>query len=165
MDKQTKKAASVFILILCSSLFHQLKAQETVPAAGSNASGTGGSVSYTIGQIEYTRISATGGSVSQGIQMPYEITVITSVSPSPGFSLKCTAYPNPAAGVLNLKVSNISSDNLTYELNDLNGKILETKKVSETETSINLSQYADAIYFLNVFDLDKKVESFRIVHN
>ena len=162
---QKNKAAALFILFMLSVLFPELKAQETVPAAGSNASGTTGTVSYTVGQIEYTLNSATTGSMAQGIQLPYEISLITSVSPAPGFSLTCIAYPNPAAGVLNLKVGNMVSESLSYTLIDSQGKLLETKQVIAAESLVMLSQYPDAIYFLTIYNLGKKIETFRIIHN
>jgi hypothetical protein len=161
---QKNKAAGLFILFLLSTAFIELKAQETVPAAGSNASGTGGTVSYTVGQVEYTRISASSGSMAQGIQLPYEIFVVTAVSPSREISLTCAAYPNPAAGVVNLKVANIRSENISYALTDSQGKLLETKTIRGPETSIQLSQYPDAVFFLTVYEQDKKTETFRIIH-
>ena len=47
--------------------------QESVNASGGNATGSGGSISYTIGQIDYIEASGVGGSVNQGIQQAYEI--------------------------------------------------------------------------------------------
>lgn len=43
-------------------------AQEAVVAAGNNASGSGGSSSYSVGQVFFTNISGGGGSVGQGVQ-------------------------------------------------------------------------------------------------
>lgn len=43
-------------------------AQQVQPASGSNASGSGGSVSYTIGQVFYEPMTGPSGSTDQGIQ-------------------------------------------------------------------------------------------------
>ena len=72
------------IMFLCSIFIASLQAQETIPATGGNASGSGGSVSYTIGQITYRTISGTNGAVTQGIQQPYEISVVTAVENTEG---------------------------------------------------------------------------------
>jgi hypothetical protein len=48
-------------------------AQTATVSAGGNAIGTGGSVSYSVGQIAYTNNSNSNGSVAQGVQYPYEI--------------------------------------------------------------------------------------------
>jgi uncharacterized protein (TIGR02145 family) len=52
-----------------------LTMQNTIPAAGGNAKGSGGSASFTVGQIFYTKLSGTNGSVVQGIQQPHEISM------------------------------------------------------------------------------------------
>ncbi len=160
-----KKAPFVFILFLLNTLFLDLKAQEAVPASGSNASGAGGTASYTIGQMEYTQNNSAAGSVSQGIQIPYEISVVTFISPDQKTSLKCIAYPNPTSGAVNLEIGHRDFGSLSYTLVNSQGKLLETKKVMGSETLISLSPYPEAVYFLNIFDHDKKVETFRIVHN
>jgi hypothetical protein len=159
-----KKSFLLFSVFLFGSSYVALNAQETVPASGSNASGTGGSVSYTIGQTDYTQYTTAGGSVALGVQIPYEITVITAVSPLPNLSLTCTAYPNPASAALNLKMGTTPSDQLYYILTDAEGKVLEKKRVTEIETSISLGQYPNALYLLSIYEFDKKIESFRILH-
>jgi hypothetical protein len=57
-----------------------LMAQENVNASGSNASGSGGSASYSVGQVFYQIHSGSNGSVVEGVQQPYEISVITPCS-------------------------------------------------------------------------------------
>ncbi|MEE4177590.1 MAG: hypothetical protein V2I46_08780, partial [Bacteroides sp.] len=59
-------------LLLCFGV-HALFGQEAVVPAGGNATGSGGSVSYTAGQVFYLIHSGPSGSVSQGVQQPYEI--------------------------------------------------------------------------------------------
>jgi hypothetical protein len=61
------------VLFLCSHCFAAINAQETISPGGGNATGSGGSVSYTIGQVAYGAFSGTTGSVIQGIQQPYDI--------------------------------------------------------------------------------------------
>lgn len=73
--KKTKLKLCV-ILLLSIGLTTGLRAQETIPVTGGEASG-GGTVSYTAGQIIYTTNTGTSGSVTQGIQQPFEISVVT----------------------------------------------------------------------------------------
>ncbi len=47
-----------------------LMAQQGNVAAGGQAVGAGGSVSYSIGQVNYLSASGTGGSLNQGLQQP-----------------------------------------------------------------------------------------------
>ena len=97
-----KKLKLSTLLLLGLGLIGQ--AQETVPATGGNASGSGGSASYSIGQMVYTTNTGTNGSVAQGVQQPYEISVITGIEEAKGISLNCSAYPNPTIEFITLKV-------------------------------------------------------------
>lgn len=64
-------------LLLLTVGIGQLQAQNIVLASGGNAMGTGGSVSYSIGQLDYISVSGSYGSVSQGVQQP----VVSSTLP------------------------------------------------------------------------------------
>ena len=75
--KQQRKILSIFFLLgFCIAT---VQGQQTIPATGGNASGSGGSVSYTVGQILSSSISGANGSVVQGVQQPYEISVVTAL--------------------------------------------------------------------------------------
>ena len=78
--KQERKILS--ILFLCGFWTTIIQAQETIPATGGNATGNGGSVSYTVGQITYNALPGTNGIVAQGVQRTYEM---DSLSPSTYF--------------------------------------------------------------------------------
>ena len=71
------------------------QAQEAVSAAGGNTFGSGGTASYTVGQVAYTTNSSASGTITQGVQQPYEILVATGVAEAKGISLECIVYPNP----------------------------------------------------------------------
>ena len=141
-----------FLLCLTFPLF----AQETVPASGGEAKGSGGSVSYTVGQIFYTN----NGSVSQGVQQPYEIYVVNELDEAKNITLSC--FPNPTADFLTLKIEKIEFPTLFYSIYDINGKLLESKTVESNETIINMSHLAAATYFLKVTDQKKELKTFRI---
>ncbi|MEJ5266144.1 MAG: hypothetical protein WHT29_12590, partial [Bacteroidales bacterium] len=81
-----------------------LQAQESVNATGGNAFGSGGSVSYSVGQVVYTTNSGTNGSVAQGVQQPYEISVVTGLEEAKGINLSVSAYPNPTTDYLTLRI-------------------------------------------------------------
>ena len=107
------------IMLLLVLILTGLKAQEAIPSSGGNASGSGGSVNYSFGQIVYTTNTGINGSVAQGVQQPYEISVVTGVEEANGINLIWTAYPNPATDHLQLKVEsnfNFSLSTLTYSL-------------------------------------------------
>ena len=141
-----------------------LKAQEAIPASGGNASGGGGTANYTVGQVAYTTNTGSNGSVSQGVQQPFEISVVSGVETTT-IELACSAYPNPTTDKLTLRVENTEKLNLTYHLLDICGKLLESKKVEGSETCIPTGSLTPSIYFLKVFDGVYEVKTFKIIKN
>lgn len=142
-----------------------LHAQNTIPASGGNASGSGGSVSYSVGQIVYTKSTGTNGSSAQGVQQPYEISVVTGIEEALGISLEIMVYPNPATDFVKLKIENYEVQNLRYQLYDINGSLLQDNKIVGNETNIVMSYYMSATYFLKVTDNNKVVKTFKIIKN
>jgi hypothetical protein len=157
-----KKTSLIGFLLLGLSLT-RLCAQEVIPAAGGNDSGSGGSVSYTIGQVLYSTSIAANGSVAHGVQQPYEISVVNGLEKANGMNLICLAYPNPAIDLLILEVENYKSGKLTYQLYDISGKLLENKEISGSKTSIPIGKYTSEIYFLKLTENNKETKVFKIV--
>lgn len=157
------KLSAVFLLFIG---IQALKAQDAIPASGGNASGSGGSVSFTVGQVVYTTNSGTNGSVVQGIQQPYEISVVTGLETASGITLKYSVYPNPTIDLLNLKIDAPTSHSLqsmSYELLDMNSKLLEYRKVTEDVTLITMSDLPMATYFLKISENNIVVKTFKII--
>ena len=140
-----------------------LQAQTAVTATGGDASGSGGTVAYSVGQVVYTTNTGTNGSVAQGVQQPFEISVVTGIEEAKGINLMVSAYPNPTTDFLTLKVENYDNTNLSYQLLDMNGKLLESKKLECNQTSIVMSNLVPVTYFLKVIQGEKEVKTFKII--
>ena len=147
-------------LILSSSY-----AQEAVPTTGGEASGTGGTVSYTIGQPLYKTISSAGNSEAQGVQQPYEISIVAGMPELEGISLRCQVYPNPSTSYLLLEVENYDLNDLHYQLFDLSGKLLKSKKIEATTSTINMMDYVPSAYVLHVLSENISIQTFKIIKN
>lgn len=65
---------------------------------------------------------------------------------------KIKVYPNPATDFINIKINQKSS----YQLIDVNGKIVLQGKLGELENRIEISDKQAGIYFLNIADLQKR---------
>lgn len=65
---------------------------------------------------------------------------------------KIKVYPNPATDFINVEISQKSS----YQLIDVNGKIVLQGKLGELENRIEISGKQAGIYFLNIADLQKR---------
>ncbi len=79
-------------------------AQDVISASGGDASGNGGSGSYSIGQLFFMTHAGADGSVAGGVQQPWEISVVTGIHEATGINLVVSAFPNPAIDFLKLSV-------------------------------------------------------------
>ncbi len=66
--------------ILFSCITSSLGAQTSVNPAGGNLEGSGGNVSYTIGQTDYLSLDGPAGTISEGVQQVYTEDCLTSVA-------------------------------------------------------------------------------------
>ncbi len=161
-----KRSLFVIVTFCLISSGQIIRAQVAVSASGGNTSGSGGTVSYSVGQVLYSVISdISTGSVYQGIQQPYEISVITGAEGIKDINLFCQVYPNPANDFLNLKIENYVTEGLVFKLFDANGKLLKNRKAEGKETTISMSGLLPAIYFLKVTDNNKVLKTFKIIKN
>ena len=152
------------IILICVIAFVNVQAQETIPTSGGEANGSGGFVSYTVGQTVYTTNTGTNGnSVAQGVQQSFEISEVTGVEKAKSISLIISAYPNPTTNYLILNVENYETVNLQYQLFDINGKLLQTVKATNNETQIKMSNLTPANYFVKVLDNKKEIKVFKII--
>ena len=103
--------------------------------------------------------------MAQGVQQPFEISIVTELEEAKDISLNFSAYPNPATDLLKLKIENNKTGNLTYLLYDISGKLLENKKMEESETNISMRTLSPSTYFLIIKDDNKEVKTFRIIKN
>ncbi len=160
MRHQKVKLSAILLLGLGLTGLH---AQEAIPAVGSNASGSGGSVSYTVGQVGYTTNTGTNGSVSQGVQQPFEISVVAGLAETKGITLQCSAYPNPTTDYLTLKIEGAVQTQYIAFLYDINGKIIQNKKIESNKTNIGMSNLPSATYLLKITQGGKVVKTFKII--
>ncbi|WP_346854133.1 T9SS type A sorting domain-containing protein [uncultured Draconibacterium sp.] len=142
-----------------------LQAQESINPTGGNASGSGGSISYSIGQVAYQTHTGTNGSVAEGVQQPFEISVLTGIEEAKGINFSVTAYPNPTTDYLTLEVKDFDVSNLLYQLYDTNGRLLQNQKITGKQTSIVMSNFVPATYFVKVTEGNKEVKTFKIIKN
>lgn len=162
MRHKRLKLSAVFLLGLGLT---ELQAQTSINAVGGNASGGGGSVSYSVGQVVYTTNSGTNGSVAQGVQQPFEISVVTAIEEASGINLTVSAYPNPTTDYLTLEVKELELSNLYFQLYDMQGKLLQRNKITGIQTSIVMSNLAPATYYVKVVRENKEEKTFKIIKN
>jgi hypothetical protein len=159
-----KQIKRIFYLLLLSSICLQfVNGQETIPATGGTATGSGGSVTYTVGQLVFNVISGTTGYVIQGVQQPYEISIVTAIKNTEDITLECIVYPNPTEGLIRLVIKSFENENMRFRLYDINGILLQDKKIEDMETEISMVSLPSSIYFLKVIKGKMEVKTFKII--
>lgn len=143
-----------------------LQAQEAEVTTGGDFSGSGGRVSFSVGQVFYTTITGGISSIAQGVQQAYEISVMTGISGTQPISLQISVYPNPTFDYINLKIDSLSPGNyasIRYQLVGIDGKILINEKIYENELKIGMRAYVSGIYFLRITNKNREVQTFKII--
>lgn len=158
------KRKTKLTLLLLGIALSTAHAQETVAASGGNASGVGGTLSYSVGQVVYTTTSGTNGSVAQGVQQAFEISSVTAIDEAADINLSISAYPNPTMDVLSLNLGTYKGE-VVYQLYDTNGKLLESKKVAGTQVEIGMNTYVPALYILKLLEGNTLIKTFKITKN
>jgi hypothetical protein len=152
------KLTILFLLVLKLT---EIQAQEATPASGGSAFGSGGSVTYTVGQIVYTTNSDATGSVAQGVQHPYEISIESAPTQAQavGITLQCAVFPNPVVDFLTLQILYFVDEKITCYLYDVNSKLLLTQVIDKKETLISMTNLAPATYYLKVVQMNKDLST------
>jgi hypothetical protein len=139
-----------------------LHAQQTIPATGGDATGSGGSASYSVGQIVYTTHTGSNGTISQGVQQSYEIFTLSNAALST-VNLTATTYPNPTSDYVVLDISDDGLTDLSYVLYDIQGKPILNATISSKDTQIDMQSLSAGTYLLNVNQNNQKLKSFKII--
>jgi len=148
------------IFLLCETALY---AQQATSATGGNISGTGGSVSYTIGQVAYINLQNSSGAITQGVQQPFEIVVVTGYEDAANVPFPCSVYPNPAFEQVTLKIEKSFPKNLHVFLNNAEGKHLQNLQITDQETLIPMESLPSGTYLLEIYDSHKVIRSFKII--
>jgi hypothetical protein len=156
-----KKSIFLASVLLVTQL---AQSQETIPASGGEATGSGGAASYTVGQVFYSTNTSTTGGVSQGVQQAFEFQTLSN----PGLTsvnLTAVTYPNPTKDFIILKITDKGINNLQYTLFDVNGKAIASGSIAESSTQIQMKQLSIGAYVLKVSQQNQSLKTFKIIKN
>jgi hypothetical protein len=151
-----------FVLLCCFQTV--LNAQSNVVSSGADATGSGGSVSFSIGQIDYTNQQTASGHVNQGVQQPVEIYHTNGLSNNDAITV--SIGPNPTDGLILIQCDATLIENggvaLLY---DNNGKMVYKNELVDVQTNIDLSAFTRGVYSLQISVANMPLSSFKIVKN
>ncbi len=150
----------MFFLTIWSS---QTVAQQNTVASGGDYNGSNGTVSFSIGQIDYLNITSANGNVNQGVQQPYQI-LDNSIDQS-DLNVNITIGPNPSLNDLTVVTDFTNMKEVSGYISDQNGKIVKEKQILNSNPSFHLGDLSSGIYFLTLEQNNQILKSFKIIKN
>ena len=145
-------------LLFCT---YFVNAQKAITSGGVNIVSMSGNMSFVVGQIDYINTGNTA-TLSQGVLQVYNRLPITYV-----FNIDNTntiqAWPNPVITNLIIKIDGKPVTDISYQILDLNGQLVENNRIVSASTTINMQKYPSGIYIVNVIYSNKKSVKFKII--
>ncbi len=148
------------ILIFC--LAAKVNAQKATVAAGSNGTGSNGSVSYSVGQIDFTSKGANDQMI-EGVQQAYEIITLSTSETSGEDQKDILLYPNPFKDFLFVDFTTNDYRNSEFQLFDSSGKLLKRATIKESKSEFNFSELPSAMYIIRINQNGKNIKTFKII--
>ena len=158
------KCITIYSMLFCAFFFisNSLKAQQVIGAAGSTTTTSGGSVSYTLGEIAVQTTETATVSSFEGVQQAYEIYKVGVTELALGSSID--VYPNPINDRLTIKTKNLNK-NLSYELYDSQGKQIHKCASFSDGHTLSMTEFVNAMYYLKIFSDNQPIQTFKILKN
>jgi len=156
-----RKYSVLLIGILLQYFSQAVSGQVVTSVSGGNASGSGGTISYTIGQTIMSGVDDSR-SLSQGFQQPYEILVV-GIEELTGIDLDCSLFPNPATDFIKLNIKNYDGSGLHCFLYDMGGTLLFNLRIESSEIMVPMQGRKPGTYFLQLSDGKQVLKIFKII--
>ncbi|MCC6721177.1 MAG: T9SS type A sorting domain-containing protein [Bacteroidia bacterium] len=151
---------NIYIFIL--TLFcHNLFGQNETSVTGGTATGTGGTATYTVGLPLYTNQTNSSFIILQGVQQPKEFLTI-SYKKSPDLT-HISVYPNPANSFFFIQLDANNNNLMNYKLISSDGKKVAENIIDDALTTVNTTDLAAGVYFLQIFSDNKLLSSTKIL--
>jgi hypothetical protein len=140
---------------------------ETIITTGSNASGSSGSVAYSIGQVFYTYIGEQSVyNVAQGVQQLGKDSSL-GIPEIDNPKTEIFVFPNPTSDFVSVSMKGFELENgqRSFKLYDIQGRLLKQNTINQDETQVSLNNLSPSIYMLLVYIDNKILKSFKVIKN
>jgi Secretion system C-terminal sorting domain len=139
-------------------------AQQSVHIAGGEIKNTTGSISYSIGQANYINTRDNKNTLTQGVQQPYEISIISDVD-NLNKQFNISLFPNPTLNTITVTINETDASDFKSQLFDMNGKLLLQKESMESKSDLDMTTMAAGTYILKIENKYHSTNSFKIIKN
>ncbi len=145
------KLKSIFTLITIVFLnFHSdtIFGQNTVSTTGGHFKSTGGSTSFTVGQVVYVLKKGNGPYLNEGVQQVY--TKKTTPIEELVYLKEVLLYPNPTQETMTLILSSKEDVQVRYTIMDYLGKEIRNGNILSEKSEISLVDLPSGNYFISL---------------
>jgi hypothetical protein len=133
--------------------------QSNIVSGGNQASGSGGSITYSIGQVDYSNAESVNNNFNEGVQQPFDVTPLNDLNE---LELEVNIYPNPSSDKAIVKISNANGLDLSLQLFDAGGKLISEQGINSEETVLSLTDLAAGAYTIQITDTIKS-QNFKLI--
>jgi hypothetical protein len=156
-----KSKLLIRFLILSITPIGLLKAQKAIAATGTTASGSGGSSTYTVGQIDYQQKGA-NAQVMEGVQHSYEILTL-AIEDVDNKEKNIVLYPNPVKDFLFVDFNKENYQDANYALFDAQGKLIKKGNLTQQKSELDFSLLPSSVYIIQIFQKNQIIKTFKII--
>ena len=139
---------SIIPIVVFISLGFSSFGQNALSAAGGYLKTTGGSTSFTVGQVAYVLKKGTGSYLNEGVQQVY--TKKTTPIEELVYLKEVQLYPNPTQETMTLILSSKEDVQVRYTIMDYLGKEIRNGNILSEKSEISLRDLPAGNYFISL---------------
>ena len=159
IDIKLIKKSIIPIVVFISFGFSSF-GQNALSAAGGHFKSSGGSTSFTVGQVAYVLKNGTGSYLNEGVQQVY--TKKTTPIEELVYLKEVQLYPNPTQETMTLILSSKEDIQVRYTIMDYLGKEIRNGNILSEKSEISLRDLPSGNYFISLKS-KKEIRIFKMV--
>lgn len=140
-----KLLVSAFLLLFSI----QGNAQATIVPAGGSVHNQNGSLSYSVGQVDFAQAKSTSSSINAGIQQPNSMDTTTEQKKNINAQIELSVYPNPTKNSFQVSLKNDIQWH-DFSITDIEGRILRQGTV-KNGSIVSLEDQPIGAYLFKLF--------------
>ena len=159
IDIKLIKKSIIPIVVFISFGFSSF-GQNALSAAGGHFKSSGGSTSFTVGQVAYVLKKGTGSYLNEGVQQVYskKTTPVEELV----YLKEVQLYPNPTQETMTLILSSKEDIQVRYTIMDYLGKEIRNGNILSEKSEISLRDLPSGNYFISLKS-KKEIRIFKMV--
>ena len=139
---------SLIPLVLFLSFGFSSFGQNALSSTGGYFKTTGGSTSFTVGQVAYVLKKGNGSYLNEGVQQVY--TKKTTPIEELVYLKEVQLYPNPTQETMTLILSSMEDVQVRYTIMDYLGKEIKNGNILSEKSEISLRDLPSGNYFISL---------------